>query len=82
MKLEVGKTYVIKITDEKNCEILHEYSLRERIVKNIASVLHTLLKTLILLVSVCVPPLLLITLPIFRKTKKTQSHKMHYKDAR
>lgn len=69
MKVEVGKIYVIKILDNKNVNILHEYSKKESFMYNIYSMAITVLKIFSVLISVVIPPLLFITILLLKKNK-------------
>jgi len=65
--IEVGKTYVVEIKDSNNIELLHEYSKKEKFVHQIYPMLITTIKALSVLISVAIPPLLLITIPLLKK---------------
>jgi hypothetical protein len=67
MKLEVGKTYVLRVTDPKSCEVLHEYSKAERAAKLLIPNALRVGRILLFAVSVCIPPLLLVTVPLMKK---------------
>jgi hypothetical protein len=67
MKLEVGKTYVLKVTDHKSCEVLHEYSALEARVRKIYPNTMQVGRLILFAVSICIPPLLLVTVPLMKK---------------
>lgn len=69
MKIEVGKTYVVAIKDKNNIELLHEYSKKENFIYNIYPMAITILKVFSVLISVVIPPLLFITIPLLKKNK-------------
>lgn len=65
--IEADTTYVVYVKDGSTAEVLHKYSKREAIIYNIGSISKCTFKVLIVLVSVLLPPLLLITIPLMRK---------------
>lgn len=67
MKLEVGKTYVLKVIDQKSVELLHEYTKTERIARNVYPNVLLTSRILLFVLSVCVTPLLMITVPLMKK---------------
>jgi hypothetical protein len=69
MKIEVGKTYVIKVQDKNNIELLHEYSKKESFIYNIFPKTIIALKMLFILISIAIPPLLFITILLLKKNK-------------
>jgi hypothetical protein len=69
VKIETGKTYVIKVTDNKTVDILHEYTKKEKFMKQLYPVVALIIKVLLLIISALVPPLLLITIPVIMVKK-------------
>lgn len=64
VKFEIGKKYVVKMKDEKSVELLREHTSRENVMFNIKNYLSNTFKVVVVIVSVCIPPLLLITIPL------------------
>ena len=71
MNVDIGKTYVVRIKDAQSADILHEYTTREKIIHDIKEISLNLLKGSILLISIIIPPLLFITIPLM-KTKRVK----------
>ncbi|CAB4125494.1 hypothetical protein UFOVP53_152 [uncultured Caudovirales phage] len=69
MKIEIGKTYVVAVKDKNNIELLHEYSKKESFIYNIYPKVIMILKIFSVLISVAIPPLLFITVPLLKKNK-------------
>lgn len=66
MKLEVGKLYVVKLTDSRNCDVVRELSTREVVAYHTVTAVSNLVKVVAILASIVFPPLLFITIPLFR----------------
>lgn len=67
-KFKVGKYYIVKLTDQRNCEVIREYSKFEHFIYSIPDYSKTILKVLAFIVSIAIPPLLLITIPMIRRS--------------
>ena len=70
--IEAGTTYVVHVKDSSTAEVLHKYSKREAIVYNIGSIIKYTFKVLVVLASVLFPPLLFITIPLMRRSKRVK----------
>ena len=69
MLIQPDKVYVVKVRDGTHADILHEYTKRERVIYNIKVNSITALKILVVIVSILIPPLLLVTMPMMRKSE-------------
>lgn len=65
-KFETGRYYVVKLKDERNCEVIREYHKIESIIYFLPNYIKPVLKAIALLISIAFPPLLLITIPLMR----------------
>ena len=69
MDIKSGRTYVIRVVDDSNIAILHEYTKREMIVSKAYPIIATSIKIILVLVSILIPLLLFMTIPLLRRSR-------------
>lgn len=74
IKFEIGKNYVVKMKSERHVEVLHEYSVREKLAKNIGMYSINTLKILLILCGLICPPLLFLVWKIRIKEQRRGSN--------
>lgn len=75
VKIEAGKSYVIKVVDKQTCEVSHEYTKSEKAAKNILPILFNTGKALLFMVSIFIPFLLPFTMRYLKKHRIAEEPK-------
>lgn len=62
-ELKPGQTYVVRLIDERNSDVLREYSRLDAIMCGIPRALIPVLKSIVVLSALLFPPVLIIVIP-------------------